>query len=129
MKPTKLFTRKENGRYEPYKEPPCEDNKLYIKRNGKYEPWGMELKADSLQEGVWVVTRERNQSGISGKFLRDIYTIEKCSNLQGLSIAQLGNIHKLCEESYREVKDERIAIWELFEKRVGYIIDKLIKND
>lgn len=91
-----LYIKNGKGRYEPYKpEEPEEDNKLYRKINGKYYPFGMEFRHDTLSEGVWVVTREKSCTGIhNGKFLREQFGIEKCSGLDYIPISKIGGLEK-----------------------------------
>ena len=58
MKKQQLYIKLPNGRYAPYVEE-THDTRLYIKRGNKYKPWGMDLKNNSLNEGVWVITTPR----------------------------------------------------------------------
>lgn len=118
---------KDGNRYRPYVEPQQEDNKLYIKKNGKYVPWAMELRADALSEGVWVITRHRTHQGVmSGRFLKDVFQVDKCSGLQSLNLAQLGSMHKYVQDAYELELDPTLAGWDAFAKRVGYVIDHLV---
>lgn len=91
-----LYIKNGKGRYEPYiPEEPEEDNKLYRKINGKYIPYDMQLKYDTLSEGVWVVTREKAFVGISNsKYLRERFRLEKCSDLDYMPISKVGWLEK-----------------------------------
>lgn len=100
-----LYIKNEKGRYEPYKpEEPEEDNKLYRKINGKYYPFEMEFRHDTLSEGVWVVTRDKSCTGIhNGKYLREQFMIEKCSELDYTPISKLGGLEKCASHVIREM--------------------------
>lgn len=91
-----LYIKNGKGRYEPYvPEEPEEDNKLYRKINGKYVPFDMKLRYDTLSEGVWVVTREKSSVGISNaKYLREMFRLEKCSDLDYMPISKIGGLEK-----------------------------------
>lgn len=101
-----LYIKNEKGRYEPYKEPEWEDNKLYTKLpNGKYEPVGMHVETNMLTEGVWVVTKARSAKGITfSRYLRSCYHLEKVSDLENpllqLNTAQLGKVNEIMERVY-----------------------------
>lgn len=124
----KLYV-KEGNRYKEYQEPVCQDNKLYRKRGSKYEPVGMHVNSDMLTEGVWVVTHSKSSwSMTSGKYLKDIFQIDKLSNLEKLTIAQLGSLHQACNDAIYEVNTEGMSVYDALHARVAYIIDKLTKQ-
>lgn len=101
-----LYIKNEKGRYEPYKEPEWEDNKLYTKLpNGKYEPAGMHVETNMLTEGVWVVVKDPGRTGItSSRYMHTCYRLEKVSDLENpllqLNTAQLGKVNKIMERVY-----------------------------
>ena len=93
MKKPKLYIKKPNGRYEEYKEPlPEFDNKLYRKRGNKYVEWGMDLRYNELDEGVWVITKRRGcHSYAAASGLYDYYVAMKCGDIiDAPSLAELG---------------------------------------
>lgn len=91
---------KEKGKYKPYVYPGIEvDNKLYRKINGKYYPWGMDLRNDHLPEGVWVITRHKSCTSFTGgKYLREQFRLDKASDIKEVSLAELGSLEKLTRE-------------------------------
>ncbi len=101
-----LYIKDEKGRYEPYvPEKLEEDNKLYRKINGKYIPYDMQLRYDTLSEGVWVVTREKSSIGISNaKYLRELFRLEKCSDLDYAPISKLGGLEKCALHVVEEMR-------------------------
>lgn len=129
----KLYIKNDKGRYEEYREPQDVDNKLYRKINGKYSPIAVEYNHDNLHEGVWIVYRNvGGRSIISGKYLKDLYSIEKMSDLQPLNLnyAQLGAIDKVVNEATRYAFDNgnNCSTYELIKKAVAYALDKLLTN-
>lgn len=105
MKPKKLYYKNDKGRYEEYKEPTT-DNALYRKVNGKYEAVNMQLAADSLEEGVWVVRKSRySRSMTSGDYIRRLFTAEKVGDIQRVSIAKLGGMLDLAEYLAKRMPD------------------------
>ena len=98
-----LYIKNEKGRYEPYTLPePDVSDTLYRKINGKYEPVGMLYSRDDLSEGVWVVTSSR--SFCNGKYIKDRFRIDKVSDLQYPTIAELGGIRKLTEQAIQDLQ-------------------------
>lgn len=87
---------KENGRYKEYKEEePSFDNRLYRKVGRKYEPCSM-LMTDDLQEGVWVVVKHSGRKSFSNaKYLYERYMCLKASDIQDVSLAELGGLERL----------------------------------
>lgn len=99
MKETpKLFIKNAKGRYEPYAIPTDDtQHTLYVKRGGKYLPWGRELSMDAWSEGVWVVIRHRSSKEfIQGKHLRECFTFDKASNLTDIPLSGLGTMEQYC---------------------------------
>ena len=101
MENPKLYIKGKGGRYEPYTPPdPPFDNALYRKRlHGNkvvYEPVGMSVSADTLEEGVWVITKHPSSKMFSnGTYLRDRFMCQKASDIQDVSLAKLGGMDKL----------------------------------
>ena len=94
----KLYFKNEKGRYEEYKDPePPHRNCLFVKNGNKYEPWGMDLRNNWLNEGVWVVTKNNYGTRTSnGKYLNDSYLCLKASDIvEAPSLAELGGYEKL----------------------------------
>ena len=73
------------------------DKNIYIKEGGRYVPIGtyLSLRHDWFTEGVWVVCKNEQ---IKGSYLKSQFKIEKASDLQEVSYAELGGIHKLARE-------------------------------
>lgn len=97
-KKQQLYVKLPNGRYKPYEEPrPEYDNMLYRKRGKRYVPWGMDLKYNELDEGVWVITKGRGcKSYASGKMLYESYLCIKCGDIiEAPALAELGGYEKL----------------------------------
>lgn len=99
----KLYVKKDNGRYEEYREPqrPECDNALYIRRGKKYEPVQMHIKCHSWQEGVFAVTKcwsnTQPDSWASAEYLQEIFKLYKCGDIENVSIARLGGMKKLTD--------------------------------
>lgn len=89
---------KKGNRYEPLIEPEIDDT-LYIKRGKKYIPYYLKCRESTLSEGVWVVTsRPGVRSITNGSYLNDIFTLNKCCDIEPLTLKETGSLHKLCEE-------------------------------
>lgn len=98
-----LYIKNEKGRYEPYTLPePDVSDTLYRKINGKYEPIGMFHHREDLSEGVWVVTSDH--AYCNGKYIKDRFRIDKVSDLQYPTIAELGGIRKLTEQAIQDLQ-------------------------
>ena len=98
-KKPKLYIKLPNGRYAPYVEPRVEyDNMLYRKINGRYVPWGMDMRSNELDEGVWVISKSRGcTSYASEKSIHENYRCIKCGDIvEAPTLAQLGGYEKLC---------------------------------
>lgn len=116
----KLYIKKENGRYAEYKEPePLYNNALYRKESGRYVPWSMQLYADMIDEGVWVVTKNPyGRSMASGKYLYDSFLCMKASDIiKAPTLAELGGWSKL--------SDYLSANWDKVDKRC---VDTMCKS-
>lgn len=129
----KLYIKNDKGRYEEYREPQEVDNKLYRKSNGKYYPIAVDSSHDRLSEGVWVVYRIVGcKSIVSGKYLKDCYSVEKTSDLQPLNLtyAQLGAIDKVVNEATRYAFDNgnNCNTYELIKKAVAYALNELLTH-
>lgn len=99
----KLYVKKDNGRYEEYREPqrPERDNALYRRIGKKYVPVNMLLDVKSWQEGVFVVTKNLSalypDSLTSGEYLQEIFKLYKCGDIENVSIAKFGGMKKLTD--------------------------------
>lgn len=102
MAKQQLYIKNDKGRYEPYREPePPYDNCLYRKIGKKYEPTSMCLTRD-LPEGVWVVTKNVYGRRVSsGIYLRDCFMCQKASDIQEVSLAELGGLDKLADHLFQ----------------------------
>lgn len=104
MNKPKLYIKKENGRYEEYREPqrPHEDNALYRRYGKKYVPAEMCLSGEwSWQEGVFAITRTpgsmKPNHWASADYLQKIFTMYKCGDIENVSIGKLAGMEKLAE--------------------------------
>lgn len=78
-----------------------EDTNIYIKKGRKYKPIGIYLnnKHDYLTEGVWVVHKNTYSSSITnGDYIKELFNIDKMSNLVKMPFAELGGMHKIANE-------------------------------
>lgn len=101
-KKQKLYIKNDNGRYEEYKpELKIDDPDLFFrKRGGKYIPCGMNEHLERLSEGVWVVLSNLSycaKSISSGDYLKKLFQIHKVSDIEEVSIAQLGSLEKYAD--------------------------------
>lgn len=93
---------KEKGKYKPYIPPePDVSETAYKKINGKYEPIGRFYSRDFLTEGVWVVYCDN--AYCNGKYLKDKFRLEKVSDLQYPTIAELGGIESAIHQAWEEM--------------------------
>ena len=107
MKHPKLYTKNEKGRYEEYQIPDMDVSETLFRRiNGKYVPVSVNCTND-LPEGVWVVTRGRgSRETISGEYLKDLFTLNKMSNIEKVSFAELADMHRTANEIVGRMPDE-----------------------
>lgn len=107
----KLYIKKENGRYEEYREPvrPECDNALYRRIGKKYEPVNMNLECHSWQEGVFVVTKNWSavhpDSWTNAGYLQEIFKLYRCGDIENVSIAKLGGMNKLADHLTKHWND------------------------
>ena len=99
MKKQKLYIKNEKGRYEEYKpERKTDDDDLFFRKvNGKYVPCSRYDHYDMAREGVWVVLSNLSYCSrqcISADYLKDLFQIQKVSDIEEISIAQLGGLEK-----------------------------------
>ena len=107
MKHPKLYTKKENGRYEEYQIPDMDVSETLFRRvNGRYVPVSI-LCTNDLPEGVWVVTRGRgSREIISGKYLKELMMLDKVADLKEMPcLAELGDWHKCANYILNEIGD------------------------
>lgn len=99
----KLYIRKDNGRYEEYREPqrPECDNALYRRIGKKYVPVNMHIESNSWHEGVFAVTKCHSayypDSWTNAEYLQEIFKLYKCGDIENVSIAKLGGMKKLTD--------------------------------
>ena len=95
----KLYIKNGKGRYEEYKpERKTDDDDLFFRKvNGKYVPCSRYDHYDMAREGVWVVLSNLSYCSrqcISADYLKDLFQIQKVSDIEEVSIAQLGGLEK-----------------------------------
>ena len=109
----KLYTKNSKGRYQEYKIPDLDISKtFYRKINGKYEPTNM-LLYDSIEEGVWVVTRQSSTTNIiRADYLRECFHLDKAADIERFPLSKMGHIKKVAERIINELRlgntDERV---------------------
>lgn len=106
MKPKKLYTKNEKGRYEEYQIPDMDmSDTLFRRVNGKYVP--VSIYCDNLPEGVWVVSRgPSSREIISGQYLKEMMRLDKVSDLKEMpSLAELGSWLKCAKYVLNEIGD------------------------
>ena len=101
----KLYTKNSKGRYEEYKIPDLDISKtFYRKINGKYQPTNM-LLYDSIEEGVWVVTRQSSITNIiRADYLRESFHLDKASDIERFPLSKMGHIKKVSERIIDELR-------------------------
>ena len=101
----KLYTKNSKGRYQEYKIPDLDISKtFYRKINGKYEPTNM-LLYDSIEEGVWVVTRQSSTVNIiRADYLRECFNLDKAADIERFPLSKMGHIKKVSERIIDELR-------------------------
>ena len=101
----KLYTKNSKGRYQEYKIPDLDISKtFYRKINGKYEPTNM-LLYDSIEEGVWVVTRQSSTVNIiRADYLRESFHLDKAADIERFPLSKMGHIKKVTERIINELR-------------------------
>ena len=102
-----LYVKNSKGRYQEYKIPDLDISKtFYRKINGKYEPTNM-LLYDSIEEGVWVVTRQSSIVNIiRADYLRESFHLDKAADIERFPLSKMGHIKKVAE---RIIDDLRLG--------------------
>ena len=100
-----LYTKNSKGRYQEYKIPDLDISKtFYRKINGKYEPTNM-LLYDSIEEGVWVVTRQSSITNIiRADYLRECFHLDKAADIERFPLSKMGHIKKVAERIIDELR-------------------------
>lgn len=100
-----LYTKNSKGRYQEYKIPDLDISKtFYRKINGKYEPTNM-LLYDSIEEGVWVVTRQSSIVNIiRADYLRESFHLDKAADIERFPLSKMGHIKKVSERIIDELR-------------------------
>jgi hypothetical protein len=100
-----LYTKNSKGRYQEYKIPDLDISKtFYRKINGKYEPTNM-LLYDSIEEGVWVVTRQSSTTNIiRADYLRESFHLDKAADIERFPLSKMGHIKKVAERIIGELR-------------------------
>lgn len=101
----KLYTKNSKNRYQEYKIPDLDISKtFYRKINGKYEPTNM-LLYDSIEEGVWVVTRQSSTVNIiRADYLRESFHLDKAADIERFPLSKMGHIKKVAERIIGELR-------------------------
>ena len=101
----KLYVKNSKGRYQEYKIPDLDISKtFYRKINGKYEPTNM-LLYDSIEEGVWVVTRQSSTVNIiRADYLRESFHLDKAADIERFPLSKMGHIKKVSERIIDELR-------------------------
>lgn len=96
MKKQQLYVKNEKGRYEPYKEPEC-DNALYRRKGKRYEPIAMYFESGNYwQEGVFAVIKNSSSTEwASADYLRTVFKLYKCGDIEQVPVAKLAGMKKL----------------------------------
>ena len=108
-----LYTKNSKGRYQEYKIPDLDISKtFYRKINGKYQPTNM-LLYDSIEEGVWVVTRQSSITNIiRADYLRESFRLDKAADIERFPLSKMGHIKKVAERIIDELRlcntDDRV---------------------
>ena len=126
MKHPKLYTKNEKGRYEEYQIPDLDvSDTLFRRINGKYVPVSINCTND-LQEGVWIVTRERSSREIiRGQYLKELMRLDKVSNLKEMpNLDELGDWHKCANYVLDEIGNfESMTMNEIVYAVVGKVFE------
>ena len=132
MKIPNLYTKNKNGRYEEYQIPEMDISEtLYRKINGRYVPESINCTND-LPEGVWIVTRERShREMITGKYLKEIMTLEKASDLKEMpNLAELGSWQKCANYVLRTIGDiSTMSKYDIVNAIVGKVFEYSKKGE
>lgn len=120
MKKQQLYIKNEKGRYEPYKEPEC-DNALYRKIGNRYEPvkmtFGDYYSQKEWDEGVFAITRNHSsESWASASYLRKVFALYKCDDIEKVFIAKLGGMSKIADYlagHWYELPKENATIYDM----------------
>ena len=100
-----LYVKNSKGRYQEYKIPDLDiSNTFYRKINGKYEPTNM-LLYDSIEEGVWVVTRQSSTVNIiRADYLRESFHLDKAADIERFPLSKMGHIKKVTERIINDLR-------------------------
>ena len=100
-----LYVKNSKGRYQEYKIPDLDISKtFYRKINGKYQPTNM-LLYDSIEEGVWVVTRQSSITNIiRADYLRESFHLDKAADIERFPLSKMGHIKKVAERIINELR-------------------------
>lgn len=84
------------------------DTNIYIKQGRRYKPVGMYFSDTyNLSEGVWAVLKYKySKETISGEYLKDLFTLNKMSNIEKVSFAELADMHRTASEILAKMPDE-----------------------
>lgn len=129
MNNEKLYIKNEKGRYEEYRVPEEPfDNRLFRRvkhgRHVTYEPVSMLVNND-LGEGVWVVVRNKHCKSMgNAEYLYERFMCMKASDIQEVSLAQLGGMTRLAEhlsQHWDELPRVNCSVYDLCYAIVGLL--------
>ena len=113
---------KSGDSYKLLEEPEVSDT-LFIRVGNKYIPHS--VNCSNLREGVWVVTsRPGVRSIANGSYLNDVFEINKCCDIEPLTLKELGSLESLCQEVYDNIDDFSVSPNDLIHKVVSIIYHK-----
>lgn len=130
MKKQQLYFKDEKGKYKPYKEPE-RYNALCRKIGNRYEPVKMTLgdyySEKEWDEGVFAITRNHGfESWISAGYLRKVFSLYKCGDIEKVSIAKLGGMAKIADylaSHWDELPKGNATIYDLAHNIVAIIMN------
>ena len=84
------------------------DTNIYIKQGRRYKPVGMFIDdAYTLSEGVWAVLKHKySKEIVNGEYLKDLFTLNRMSNIEKVSFAELADMHRTANEIVAKIPEE-----------------------
>lgn len=113
---------KSGDSYKLLEEPEVSDT-LFIRVGNKYIPHS--VNCSNLGEGVWVITSRPGVRSISsGSYLKDVFEIHKCCNIEPLTLKELGSLESLYQEVCTNIDNFSVSPSELIYKVISIIYHK-----
>ena len=83
------------------------DTNIYIKQGRRYKPVGMYFHDTYLSEGVWAVLKHKySKEIVNGEYLKDLFTLNRMSNIEKVSFAELADMHRTANAIVAQMPDE-----------------------